>query len=29
MKIIEKNTWSPESVRRVCSKYDLFKKRLN
>jgi hypothetical protein len=26
MKIIEKNTWSPESVRRVCSKCDLFKK---
>lgn len=26
MKIKEKNTWSPETVRRVCSKYDLFRK---
>lgn len=26
MKIIEKNTWSPETVRLVCSKYDLFRK---
>ena len=26
MKIIEKSTWSPETVRRVCSKYDLFRK---
>lgn len=26
MKIKEKNTWSPETVRRVCSKHDLFRK---
>lgn len=26
MKIKEKNTWSPETVRRLCSKYDMFRK---